>query len=74
MVTALVLVGAWCGIAVALAAGWARIPRRRPVPPPAPIRTQAYYDAVFASLVPGFVTAETFALDAELNRKAGWAL
>ena len=72
MVTALVLIGAWCGVAVALAAGWARIPR--PVPPPAPIRTQAYYDAVFASLVPGFTTAEIFALDAELNRKAGWAL
>ena len=62
----------WLGISVALAAGWARLHRRRPTPAPArPVWSQRAIDAEFARIAPYFTTPELFALDNTLNRRAG---
>ena len=72
------IIAACCGISIALTAGWARMKRSQPTPPPPRRRcewtNQAAVNAEFRFLLPDLVTKDVFALDAEMNRKARGAL
>lgn len=71
-------VAAGCGMSIALALGFGRAvhlaDQAQADTDPEPEWSQQAVDEAFALLIPDLVTADSFELDAKLNRRAGWSV